>query len=92
MAKALADMRLVSSCNAILQKKNKTGPKTLDENAADFIYHKSFRGRDRQFFLAPDKMEDEPLKGVDMGSTQLIDDGIHSPDHLPFVLQTWKEK
>ena len=43
-------------------------------------------------FPVPDEMEDEPLESVEVGSAQLIDDGIHSPDHLPFVLQTWKEK
>lgn len=82
MAKALADIRLVSSWRAILKKKKITteargeGGSLTSSTAQPYV---------------PDQVEDEALQGAEMGARELVDDRVNSSHRLPPLLQACKE-
>lgn len=77
MAKALADIRLVSSWRAILKKSKKNTRITREARDEGSSFASATGNEELQpphWSCVPDEVEDEALQGAQMGAGELVDD------------------
>lgn len=94
MAKALADIRLVSSWRAILKKNKKNTRITREARDKGSSFASATGNEELQpphRSHVPDEVEDEALQGAQMGAGELVDDRVDSPHRLLPLLQACRE-